>query len=397
MWSCTISRGSVPSASNTRLRVPQGEFELARYPTHTNETFRAWDAADEFLLRYLAEAGHATDVKGQILIVNDNAGALSTALACHHPKMLSDSYLAHVATGKNLARNALHASAVQPLASFDPLPPSIDVVVMKIPKSLALLEDQLYRIAPHIHEKTVFIAGAMTKHIHTSTLKLVANIVGPARSSLAERKARLIFCDPDCALERPPSPWPKTYTVGNSVVTSHAGVFSASRLDNGTRLLLDHLTQPTEPLRVIDLGCGNGVLGMRTAVSNPEAEVTFIDESYRAVASAEATFRANLGPDRTARFLVGNGIFDIANDTPPSKGGIDRVLNNPPFHENHAICDAVASRMFTDSREVLRPGGELWVVGNRHLAYQAKLKHLFGNCDQIASNARFVVLRALRA
>src|SRR6267143_69986 len=112
MRSCTISRGSVPSASNTRLRVPQGEFELTRYPTHTNETFRAWDAADEFLLRYLAEAGHATDVKGQILIVNDNAGALSTALACHHPKMLSDSYLAHVATGKNLARNALHASAV---------------------------------------------------------------------------------------------------------------------------------------------------------------------------------------------------------------------------------------------------------------------------------------------
>ena len=84
---------------------------------------------------------------------------------------------------------------------------------------------------------------------------------------------------------------------------------------------------------------------MRTASNNPEAEVTFIDESYRAVASAEATFRANLGPERTARFLVGNGIFDIANGTPPLKGGIDRVLNNPPFHENHAICDAVGVRV----------------------------------------------------
>ena len=56
-------------------------------------------------------------------------------------------------------------------------------------------------------------------------------------------------------------------------------------LDSGTSFLLGHLTLPSGPLKVIDLGCGNGVLGMKIAVSNPEAEVTFIDESYRAVAS----------------------------------------------------------------------------------------------------------------
>jgi hypothetical protein len=42
------------------------------------------------------------------------------------------------------------------------------------------------------------------------------------------------------------------------------------------------------------------------------------------------------------------------------------VLNNPPVHENHAIGDATAWQMFTESRDVLQPGGELWVVGNRH-------------------------------
>src|SRR5579862_3276624 len=126
------------------MKVPQGEFDLARYPTSTNKTLRAWDAADEFLLRHLARS-EVPDVKGEILIVNDNAGALSTALAGHHPRMLSDSYLAHVATHNNLARNGIDVSAVQRLTSFDPLPSSIDVVVMKIPKSLALLEDQLHR------------------------------------------------------------------------------------------------------------------------------------------------------------------------------------------------------------------------------------------------------------
>ena len=384
-------------AGNERLKVPQGEFELTRYPAHTNGALRAWDAADEFLLRHLAGIGEVPDVKGRILIVNDNAGALSTALASHHPKMLSDSYLAHVATRNNLARNGIDVSAVLQLASFDPLPSSINVVVMKIPKSLALLEDQLHRMAPHIHEETLLFAGAMTKHIHTSTLKLFTNIVGPTRSSLAEKKARLIFCNLDRALERPVNPWPKTYAVGDNVVTSHAGVFSASRLDDGTGFLLDHLTPTAEPLRVVDLGCGNGALGVRIAFNNPNAEVTFIDESYRAVASDAATFRANLGPERTARYFVGNGMFEMANGAPLSKGSIDRVLNNPPFHEDYAICDAVATQMFTESREVLKRGGELWVVGNRHLAYQTKLKRLFGNCDLVAINAKFVVLRAVRA
>src|SRR5205814_1324204 len=134
---------------------------------------------------------------------------------------------------------------------------------------------------------------------------------------------------------------------------------------------------------VLDLGCGNGILGMKAAASNPKADVTFIDESYRAVASAEATFRANLGADRTARFLVGNGIFDLANAAALSKSSIDCVLNNPPFHESHAVGHDTAWQMFTESRDVLRPGGELWVVGNRHLAYSARLKRLFGACEVV--------------
>jgi len=374
------------------LVAPQGRFELTRYPAQkagANETLRAWDAADEFLLRHLASG-----LAGQILIVNDGSGALSTALADRHPWMLSDSYVSHAATRKNLARNAIDVSSVRLLSNFDPLPGPVDHVVMKIPKSLALLEDQLHRIAPHIHEKTVFVAGAMTKHIHTSTLELIAKILGPTKTSLAERKARLIFCEPDLALSRPSNPWPTTYTAGIHSVINHAGVFSASQLDRGTAFLLEHLALPSGSLQVVDLGCGNGVLGLKVAAANPEADVIFIDESYRAVASAKATFRSNLGHERTARFLVGNGMFDLEGSAALPKGSIDRVLNNPPFHEDHAIGDATAWRMFQESREALRRGGELWVVGNRHLGYHAKLKRLFGNCTLVASNARFVVLRA---
>jgi 16S rRNA (guanine1207-N2)-methyltransferase len=237
----------------------------------------------------------------------------------------------------------------------------------------------------------------MTKHIHMSTLDLFAKIIGPTRTSLAEKKARLIFCEPDPNLQLPPNPWPKTYTLipGHEVVTNHAGVFAAGCLDGGARLLLEHLPRRDGPLRIVDLGCGNGVLGMRGAIGSPKAEITFVDESYRAVASAEATFRANLGPERMAHFVVGNGLFDLDNGVPATVG-FDLVLNNPPFHENHAISDATAWQMSVESRDALQQGGELWVVGNRHLGYLAKLKRLFGNCDIVASNTKFVVLRATK-
>jgi 16S rRNA (guanine1207-N2)-methyltransferase len=367
-------------------------FELKRYPTRLHDALQAWDAADELILRQLAGNGET----GRLLVVNDNWGALSTALAHRRPLTLSDSYLAHAAIRQNLRRNHMELADVTLLTSFDPLPDRIDMVVMKAPKSLALLEDQLHRIAPHLHDKTTFLAAAMTRHIHSSTLDLFAKIVGPTRTSLAEKKARLIFCAPDPNLQRPPNPWPKTYLIpGHEVVTNYAGVFAAERLDGGARLLLDHLPRRSGSQRIVDLGCGNGILGVRAALLNPKADITFVDESYRAVASAQATFRANLGPERKAQFVVGNGLFDIENGAPPVVG-FDLVLNNPPFHEHHAISDVTAWQMSVEARDALRPGGELWVVGNRHLGYHAKLRRLFGICDIVASNAKFVVMRATK-
>ena len=131
-------------------------------------------------------------------------------------------------------------------------------------------------------------------------------------------------------------------------------------------------------------------------MASPTAAVTFVDESYRAVASAQATFRANLGPERKAHFVVGNGLFDLANGRPATVG-FDLVLTNPPFHADHAISDATAWQMFVESRDALRSGGELWVVGNRHLDYPAKLRRLFRTCDIIASDKKFMVLRSTKA
>ena len=378
---------------NDGMTTPWGAYALTRYPEDPRDRLRAWDAADTYLLRHLAESG--TSLSGAVVVVGDRWGALTTALSARRPTQITDSFLAREATLANLARGGADESAVRLLTTQDTPPDRIDVLLVRVPKSLALLEDQLHRLAPGVHEGTVVVGTGMVKEIHTSTLNLFERILGPTRTSLAEKKARLIFCTPDPALTRGANPWPYRYDLPDGIgpvsgrtVTNHAGVFCADRLDIGTRFLLQHLPRSRGAERVVDLGCGNGVVGTAMALANPEAELLFVDESYQAVASAEATYRANA--EGTAEFRVGDGLADVP------AASADLVLNNPPFHSHQSTTDATAWRMFTGARRVLRPGGELWVIGNRHLGYHLKLRRLFGNSELVASDAKFVVLRAVK-
>ncbi|MFB7114929.1 methyltransferase [Streptomyces sp. NPDC056190] len=375
------------------MTTPWGELELARFPQDPRDRLRAWDAADEYLLGHLDEQG--TDLSGTVVVVGDRWGALVTALAALRPAQITDSFLTQEATRANLARRGAEPGAVRLLTTQDPPPGRIDVLLVRVPKSLALLEDQLLRLAPAVHEGTVVVGTGMVKEIHTSTLTLFERILGPTRTSLARRKARLILCTPDPSMERPANPWPHTYTLPDGIgaasgrtVVNHAGVFCADRLDIGTRFFLRHLPD-ADGRRVVDLGCGNGVVGTALALANPGAEVLFTDESFQAVASAEATYKANGVPGQ-AEFRVGDALAGVP------AGSVDLVLNNPPFHSHQATTDATAWRMFTGARRALRPGGELWVIGNRHLGYHVKLRRLFGNSRLVASDPKFVVLRAVK-
>lgn len=391
------------------LVVPQGEFELARFPVRKNDRLRAWDAADEYLLQHVADSRPHGDQPAEpaVLVVNGGPGALAVGLVAGGAtdvRVMSDSYLDHVGTEENLRRNGFDPAAVTLMGPFGldaPDAPPVDLVLMKIPKSFALLEDQLCRISPHLSPGAVVVAAAMSKHIHTSTLQLFERILGPTTTSLARKKARLVECSPAADRQPATSPWPARIPTGGGglVLVNHANVFSREKLDIGTRFLLDHLPAVEGPAHVVDLGCGNGVVGLAIAATAPEAHVTFVDESFMAVASAAATYAENLGEDRAAtcaRFAVGDTLFHLQSGDPIERGSIDLVVNNPPFHDDHAVGDAIAWQMFTEAHGALAIGGELRVVGNRHLAYHAKLKRIFGNCRVVASNSKFVVYSALR-
>ncbi len=358
-----------------RLSTAHGDFEILGAPPG----LRAWDAADEYLLYELVQ-----NPVGRLVILNDAYGALTTALSAEAPISITETWPAHQAALANLARAGASAD-LRPALS--PLPERVDTALIKVPKSLALLEDQLLRLRPHLHLESRVIGAGMTRHVHTSTLALFERIIGPTRTSLARKKARLIHPTYDPSFERGASPWPKRWRHEGLQVVEHAGVFSAGRLDPGTRLLLATRPRMVELERVVDLGCGSGLLGLSAAMAAPAAEVICVDQSVRAVASAKATFEAN---GVSGRFEVGDC---LRVEGPPIRD-VDLVLNNPPFHDRHALSAAAANRMFEESLEALKPGGELRVVANRHLGYHKTLRRLFGNCETVASNPKFVVLSA---
>ncbi|MEE9327156.1 MAG: methyltransferase [Cocleimonas sp.] len=366
-----------------------GRYKLQRLPLIKNDNLRAWDAADELLLQTLSNehSKHLQTQEKPILIINDAFGALSTALNTTAIHSWSDSYLSHLATQHNLQLNQITAH-IKCIPVSDEPQGKYDLVIIKIPKTLALLEDQLCRLKPFLSTDSIIISAAMSKHIHTSTLKLFDSILGTTTTSRATKKARLIFTKND-RLKYPPSPYPKTIEDDkyNLTLVNHANVFSGNKLDIGTRFLIENLENCPPAKHIVDLGCGNGALGIMMKRHQPKAYISFIDESYSAITSAKVNFKYEYQNEtyKDASFYISNSFQQFTGDKP------NLILCNPPFHQEHSIADHIAWQMIKQSYQQLTSNGEIWVIGNRHLAYHVKLKKVFGNCKTIASNKKFVI------
>ena len=371
------------------LATPFAQLDLIRQPEMANEPLQAFDAADEYLLAHLHEQGLGPD--SRVLLLNDGFGALACSLAAHCRVTSSgDSHLGYLALQKNLARNGLAAERVNFVPASATAEGPFDWVLVRVPKTLALLEEQLIRLHGQLAPGARVIAGAMIKHLPRAAGDLLEQYIGPLQASLAVKKARLLTATPE-ARPAPVSPYPTRYQLDQPAIEllNHANVFCREGLDIGTRAFLPHLPKSLLPQRVADLGCGNGVLAIAFALANPQAELTLVDESYMAVQSAKANWRAALG-ERPATFRAADGLADQPKDS------LDLVLCNPPFHQQQVVGDFLAWRMFQQARAALVTGGELWIVGNRHLGYHAKLARLFRGVQQVAANPKFVVLRATK-
>lgn len=390
--------------TETAFQAPNGLLTLQRFPIRKSETLRAWDAADELLINYLHDEAVLESVMSQpesrVLIFDDQFGALTASIcqtvnvASKHVfiDVVTDSLIAEIAITQNLNDNSLQSdnADVGFLDSTSTPTDKYDLIIYKLPRNLAYCGDVMTRFRHCMRADTKIIGSAMLKYLPLTALALLNERVGTTTTSLASKKARLIFSVFNEQLS-PVNVSPTSYCTKevDGELINHSNVFSRENLDIGTRFLLPFIPQTDHFLTIVDLACGNGVVGVVAAQKNPKAKLIFCDESKMAVESARESFAACC-EGREATFTQMDCLGDI------EKQSVDMVLCNPPFHQQNAVSNHIAWQMFKESMVCLKSGGTLWVVGNRHLAYDVSIKKLFGNVTIVESNKKFVVIKATK-
>lgn len=203
------------------------------------------------------------------------------------------------------------------------------------------------------------------------------------------RRCSLYGSSLDRVALQPDAAW-SHFEAAGLTLASHPGVFGHGKLDDGTRLLLEHLpdallSAAPERSDVLDMGCGGGIIAAWLAQRGHK--VCAVDVNGFAV-------------EATRRSLAANGLVGevLAGDVYSSLGGrrFDAIVSNPPFHQERSIDHRPASRLIREAPEHLKPGGSLLLVANAFLPWPRLLNETFGDFEILADDRRYRVYRAVR-
>lgn len=161
------------------------------------------------------------------------------------------------------------------------------------------------------------------------------------------------------------------------------GVFSADGIDPASALLAESLPAGLKGV-VADLGAGWGYLSARLLARAPGlAAVHLVESDARALDCA----RANVTDPRA--------VFHWVDATRPlPRLLVDAVIMNPPFHQGRAARPQLGAAFIKAAAAMLKPSGQMFLVANRHLPYEAALAGAFRKVTEIPGTAAFKLVQA---
>ncbi|MBS3175997.1 class I SAM-dependent methyltransferase [Candidatus Woesearchaeota archaeon] len=158
--------------------------------------------------------------------------------------------------------------------------------------------------------------------------------------------------------------------------TTGSGVFSKTKIDDGSFLLIEKSDIPETVTNILDLGCGYGPVGIAMAKVFPKAKIVMSDINERAIFLTQKNIRQNKIQNATA--IQSDGFENI-------KETFDVILLNPPQTAGKEIC----FKLIRESKDHLNKNGTLQLVarhqkGGKSLSEYMKV--VFGNVKEIAKN-----------
>ncbi|NPD86802.1 methyltransferase [Lentimicrobium sp. L6] len=357
-------------------------MKIERYPATTNRSLQAWNAADELMVQYYEEL----DIKKtNCSIYHDQFGYLTCHLAEQKPRVIINLNSQQKAIEKNIEKLKLPFSSEQFKNPLEPIDKPIEVVLMKMPKSLDLFELYLQQIHQSVKEDALVIIGFMTRNFTKQSLQIAAHYFEELEQSKAKKKARLLI------LRKPKPNFEKELIREVKLdekksLKQYYGVFSANHIDYATQFLLEHIELKEDEDKMLDVGCGNGIIAHQARELNPALEIHLTEDHYLALESA----KLNLGDSSSTHYHFSDELSHFESEYFPL------VVSNPPFHFEYENNIEITLSLFGEIQRILKSDGRFLMVANRHLNYASHLSKLFMKVEVKAENDRFVVYECLK-
>lgn len=262
--------------------------------------------------------------------------------------------------------------------------PRFDALLLLMPKAKAEAQYLLAMMTPLLESGAdLFLAGENRGGINGADKLLAPYGEKPVKRDSARRCSLY-----HGVLDKPVAPfeldaWFSRYEcqAGDTALTVMAlpGVFSADGLDLGTQMLLASL--PPMAGKLLDFGCGAGVIGSVLARRNPDLAVTMVDINALALESSRRTLAVN---GLTGRVHASDVYSDIDER-------FQHIVSNPPFHAGLKTFYAATETFLAKAPDYLARDGALTIVANAFLRYQPILEAHFRQTGVIAGDAKFKV------
>ena len=160
-------------------------------------------------------------------------------------------------------------------------------------------------------------------------------------------------------------------------------LFSPTAPDKGTLAMLNAV-EITPSDKVLDLGCGCGIVGIYAAKLAGEHNVTLTDVLQTAADTAIQNAIKNNVPAVTV--LCGNA-YENVKDT-----DFTLILSNPPYHTDFSVAKSFIEGAYRH----LAAGGRIAMVTKRSDWYKNKLTSVFGGVKVIESDGYYVFISEKR-
>lgn len=320
------------------------------------------------------------------------AGIAAALLAPEaHVTLLDDDVAAVACTRENVRRNRLANATVELSSGYTDLPAgTYDVVLLHAPAYRGNAFVRHLIAVAHTALRPggrFYLAGGMREGLPTFRREVERLFGAVEEASRSAGYRVLLACKGANTATSPPDLETATFSVafGGTTFTfvSRPGVFSHGEVDPASRLLLEVASvHPGD--RILDLGCGYGILGIVAAQQAPEGYAVMVDRNLLAVELARENARLNAVTN--VEVLLSDGVEAVADRR------FDLVLCNPPFHAGRPADRLAGEVLLVQGASVLAPGGRFYVVANEFLPYERVLRDALGEVEEVARRDGFKVL-----